>query len=260
MRPRDRTHSKDVILYGIHPVTETIRAGKRKVRTIFLARESSASTELKDMMGVLGCHVSVLGDQELTRICGSPHHQGVAAEVDPYPYCVFEHVLDGTADTASCIILLDHLQDPFNLGSIIRSAECLGAAGIVLTKDNSCAVTAAVEKTSAGATAYLPISRVVNMVRAIREIKNAGFWVYGMDSTAPHSLYSSKLAHKVAFVMGGEGTGLRRLVREQCDITLSIPMCGQISSLNVSHTAAIALSEFEKSVSRTRRHSSAKEL
>lgn len=246
MTPRDRKHPKSVILYGTHPVTETIRAGKRTVRAVFLARDTTTCSELRAMVGEVGCQVSVVGPLELNRICGSPNHQGVAAEVDPYPYCALEELLAGEAVATSCMVLLDQVQDPFNLGSIVRSAECLGAAAIVITKNNSCAVTAAVEKTSAGATAHMRISRVVNMARAIKEIKRAGFWVYGMDSKAALDIYSSKLPHKVAFVVGGEGTGLRRLVREECDMTVSIPMCGRISSLNVSHAAAIALSEFRK--------------
>ncbi len=248
MTLRDRTNSKRVILYGIHPVMETIKAGKRNVHTIFFGRQTSGPVELRDMVGKLGCRVLVVNPRELDRICGSPNHQGVAAEVDPYPYRALEDILGNEVGVACCLILLDQVQDPFNLGSIIRSAECLGAAAIVITKNNSCSVTAAVEKTSAGATAHTCISRVVNMVRAIHEIKEAGFWVYGMDSSAAHNLYSLKLPQKVAFALGGEGTGLRRLIREQCDMTVSIPMCGRISSLNVSQAAAIALSEFRKNL------------
>lgn len=248
MTSRNRTQSKCVVIYGIHPVTETIRAGEREVHAIFLARETSISPELRDMVRVLGCPLKVVGNHELTRICGSPNHQGIAAEVNPYLYWDLRAVLKRTSGVASCVLVLDRVQDPFNLGSIIRSAECLGATGIVITKNNTCSVTAAVEKTSAGATAYIPISRVVNLVRAIHDIKNAGFWVYGMDSKGTHDIYSLKLADKVAFVMGGEGTGLRRLIREQCDLIVSIPMYGKISSLNVSHAAAVTLSEFRKNI------------
>ena len=248
MTSKDRANSKRVILYGVHPITETVAAGKRKIRAIFLAREDAVSAELRRMISVGGGQVITVGTHELTRLCGSPNHQGLAAEVDPYPYSDLQDILGVETGAAACILALDQVQDPFNLGSIIRSAECLGAAGIALTKNNSCAVTPAVEKTSAGATAHIRIARVVNMARAIDEMKAAGFWVYGMDSKGAQNLYSLKLADKAAFVLGGEGSGLRRLVREQCDMTISIPMQGRISSLNVSHAAAIALSEFGKRV------------
>ncbi|MGC9028782.1 MAG: 23S rRNA (guanosine(2251)-2'-O)-methyltransferase RlmB [Desulfomonilaceae bacterium] len=248
MISKDRANSKRVILYGVHPVTETLVAGKRRVHAIFFAREDAVFAELRRIISLGGGHAATIGTHELTRLCGSPHHQGVAAEVDPYPYCDLQDIIGVDTGVAACILALDQVQDPFNLGSIIRSAECLGAAGIVLTKNNSCAVTPAVEKTSAGATAHMRIARVVNMARAMDEIKSAGFWVYGMDSRAAGNLYSLNLADKAAFVMGGEGSGLRRLVRERCDMTVSIPMQGRISSLNVSHAAAIALSEFQKRV------------
>ncbi len=246
MTSRNSATPKRVILYGIHPVTETVRAGKRKVYAIFLAREDCVSADFRRIIDVGGGSIVVVGNHELTRLCESPNHQGVAAEVAPYPYCDLQDILEAETGAAACILALDQVQDPYNLGSIIRSAECLGAAGIVLTKNNSCAVTPTVEKTSAGATAHMRIARVVNMARAIDEMKTAGFWVYGMDAKAAHNLYSLKFGDKAAFVMGGEGAGLRRLVREQCDMTISIPLHGMISSLNVSHAAAIALSEFRQ--------------
>jgi 23S rRNA (guanosine2251-2'-O)-methyltransferase len=142
--------------------------------------------------------------------------------------------------------MLDQIQDPFNVGSILRTAECLGAMGVAITKNSTCGVTPAVEKTSAGASAHIPVARVINLTNAIEHAKKAGFWVYGLDANATTNLYSADLAPLSAFVLGGEGSGLRRLVREHCDEILSVPIYGKVTSLNISHTAAIALSEYRR--------------
>lgn len=183
---------------------------------------------------------------ELVRLSGSPNHQGIVACADPYPYTDLTEILESISRSSECLIMLDQIQDPFNVGSIIRTSECLGAMGVVITKNNTCGVTPAVEKTSAGATAHISVARVVNLTNAIERAKNAGFWVYGMDANGTTDIYSVDLAPLSAFVLGGEGSGIRRLVREHCDDILSVPIYGKVASLNVSHTAAIALSEYRR--------------
>ena len=161
----------------------------------------------------------------------------------PFPYVEFSEVLSASADQQGPVLILDEIQDPANLGSILRSGECLGVTAVILSKDRSVAVTPAVEKTSAGAAAHVPLARVVNLARAMEGLKESGYWIYATDSTAKAVCFATDLTGRVAFVLGSEGKGIRRLVREKCDVALSIPMAGKVGSLNVSQTAAILLAE-----------------
>jgi 23S rRNA (guanosine2251-2'-O)-methyltransferase len=181
-----------------------------------------------------------LDDRELTRLAGSPDHQGVVAEVDPYAYADPGGLL--AADDA-LVVALDEVQDPRNLGAICRSAEAAGAAGVAIPSRRAAQVTAAACKASAGAVEHLAVARVGNLVRWLESAKADGAWVYGADPRASTPYTDADLGGKSVIVLGGEGGGLRRLVAERCDGTIAIPLVGRVESLNVATAAAVLLFE-----------------
>jgi 23S rRNA (guanosine2251-2'-O)-methyltransferase len=203
------------VVYGRRPVAEAQR-GRRQVHRVW-TRDG-------------------LDDGELTRLAGSPDHQGVVAEVDPYPYADPGSLLG--ADDA-LVLALDGVQDPRNLGAICRSAEAAGASGVMIPTRRSAAITAAACKASAGAVEHLPVARAPNLERWLAGTKNDGAWVYGADAEAPTAYTDADLSGRVVLVLGGEGKGLRRLVSERCDMLVSIPLGGRVGSLNVSAAATI---------------------
>jgi 23S rRNA (guanosine2251-2'-O)-methyltransferase len=213
------------------------------MQEVYLAREPLPQWNLPSVLEAAEIPLKRVSPNELLSIAGSPNHQGFAAQVGPFPYVEFSEVLSASADQQGPVLILDEIQDPANLGSILRSGECLGVTAVILSKDRSVAVTPAVEKTSAGAAAHVPLARVVNLARAMDGLKESGYWIYATDSTAKAVCFATDLTGRVALVLGSEGKGIRRLVREKCDVELSIPMAGKVGSLNVSQTAAILLAE-----------------
>ncbi len=207
------------VVYGRRPVAEA-RRGRRRVHRVW-SRDD-------------------LDDARLERLAGSPDHQGVVAEVDPYPYADAGSLL--SAEDA-LVLVLDGVQDPRNLGAICRSAEAAGAAGVVIPTRRAAGITAAACKASAGAVEHLPVARIANLERWLARAKDDGAWVYGADASAPDAYTAADLTGKVVLVLGGEGKGLRRLVAERCDVVVSIPLAGEIASLNVSAAASILLFE-----------------
>jgi 23S rRNA (guanosine2251-2'-O)-methyltransferase len=210
---------KREFVYGRRAVAEAKR-GRRGVRRVWTATEMAAS--------------------ELTRLAGSPDHQGVVAEVDPYPYVDPESLLDRQD---ALVVALDQVQDPRNLGAVCRSAEAAGAAGVVIPSRRSAAVTTVACKASAGAVEHLPVARVSNLADWLTRAKDSGAWVYGAAQGAPTPYVSADLSGKMVLVLGSEGRGLRRRVSETCDLLISIPVRGRVGSLNVSAAAAVLLFE-----------------
>jgi len=196
------------------------KRGRRRVRRVWASPEVPAS--------------------ELTRLAGSPDHQGVVAEVDPYPYADPDTLLDRPD---ALVVALDQVQDPRNLGAVCRSAEAVQAAGLVIPSRRSAAVTAAACKASAGAVEHLPVARVTNLADWLARAKESGAWVYGADVSAAAPYARADLSGKVVLVLGSEGRGLRRRVSESCDLLISIPVRGRVASLNVSAAAAVLLFE-----------------
>jgi 23S rRNA (guanosine2251-2'-O)-methyltransferase len=207
------------VVYGRRPVAEAER-GRRAVHRVWRAPQTDAD--------------------ELTRIAGSPDHQGIVAEVDPYPYVDADQLL---AEPASLIVALDQVQDPHNLGAVARSAEVAGATGLVIPGRRAASVTAAAAKASAGAVEHLPIARISSLAEWLARAKDAGAWIYGADASAKTFYADADLTGKVVLVLGSEGAGLRRLVAERCDVLVSIPVRGRVDSLNVSASAAVLLFE-----------------
>ncbi len=227
----------------MHPVLETLRAGKRPVEEVFLARGPAIPSELKAGLSDSALTVTHVSADDIRSLIGTSRHQGVAARVGPFSYTDFDRILEDSVRGTGPLVVLDEVQDPVNIGSILRSAECLGAQGVILTKDRAAPVSPVAEKASAGASAHVPVARVVNLVRCIGQLKEIGFWIYGADSGGGESCFSLNLTGKIALVLGSEGKGLRRLVREACDLAVCIPMVGSIQSLNVAQAAAILLAE-----------------
>lgn len=207
------------IVYGKRPVAEAKR-GRRRVRRIWTEDE--------------------VGADELTRIAGSPDHQGIVAEVDPFPYADADALLE---QPESLLVVLDQIQDPHNLGAVCRSAEAAGAAGVVIPERRAAAVTPAVAKASAGAVEHLPIARVRNLADWLARAKEAGAWIYGAEANAEAPYSQTDLTGKTVLVLGSEGKGLRPRVAAACDLLISIPLRGRVASLNVSAAAAALLFE-----------------
>ncbi|MEW6532800.1 MAG: 23S rRNA (guanosine(2251)-2'-O)-methyltransferase RlmB [Thermodesulfobacteriota bacterium] len=243
MKRRKGTAPDKPVLYGVHPVVETIRAGRRAIEKIYLAREIGGGSQLAEELEGIQFPVVHVDAGALSDLAGTLHHQGVAARVGPFPYVELTEIIERAARDSSVVLLLDQIQDPANLGAILRVGECLGAAGVVVAKDRSVHVTPAVEKAAAGASAILPVARVTNLVRAIEQIKEEGFWTYAADAHKGESCYSMDFSNRIAVVLGSEGKGLRRLVKERCDGTFRIPLRGRIDSLSVSQAATVILSE-----------------
>ncbi len=207
------------VIYGKRPIAEAER-GRRRVLRVWRSGEVS--------------------DEELERLCGSPDHQGVVAEVEPYPYAGSTELLRGEN---GLLIALDQVQDPRNLGAVARSAEAAGAAGLVIPERRSAAVTAVACKASAGAVEHLPIAHVRNLADWLGEAKQAGFWIWGADADAAQAPWQVDLSGPTVLVLGGEGKGLRPRVASACDGLVALPQRGQIESLNVSAAATALLFE-----------------
>jgi 23S rRNA (guanosine2251-2'-O)-methyltransferase len=234
----------DEIVYGINAVTEALR-GERKSFELFIAgspddRRLARIVQLANERGVA---VRSRQKPDITRLAGSDHHQGVALRVEPFPYSDLEDIIAATAAEDALVLLLDSIQDPANLGSLVRSAACAGASGIVITKDRSVGVTPSVERVSAGAVETLPIARVTNLAQTLERLKEAGFWIYGLSDEASATIFRQKFSGKIALLVGNEGEGIRPLVRKGCDVILSIPLHGGVSSLNAAVAGSIALFE-----------------
>jgi 23S rRNA (guanosine2251-2'-O)-methyltransferase len=215
------------IIYGKQPVQEAER-GKRQVHRVWRTPETDAL--------------------ELERLCGSPDHQGVVAEVDSYPYGDPRGLL---RREDALLIALDQVQDPRNLGAVCRSAEFAGATGVVVPERRSAAVTAATCKASAGAVEHLQVAHVRNLADWLAEAKAAGFWIWGADAEAKSSAWNVDLKGPTVLVLGGEGKGIRPRVANACDGLISLPRRGEVDSLNVSAAATALLFEAVRQRGRT---------
>jgi 23S rRNA (guanosine2251-2'-O)-methyltransferase len=238
---------------GVNPVLEAVRARGSSFVRIYLARGRGgpAIDQLIALARSAGIKVTRVERQRLDRLYSARSHQGIVAEVGPFPYTSLEQILESVEADPALMLVLDGIQDPMNLGALLRSAEAAGAGGVVLSRDRACPVTATVIKASAGAAEHLPVARVVNLGRAVELIKQRGFWMVGAHPGAERSLFDLNLNMKVGLVLGGEGRGLRRLIREKCDILGSIPLRGRTASLNASAAGAVAMFEFVRQTRKT---------
>lgn len=234
------------VIGGINPTLEALRARGRAFQRIYLARgrSGSALAELLSLARTHGVKVERVDRSRLDRLYGRPGHQGVVAQVGPYLYFSFRDIIERTKGPQALVLILDGIQDPMNLGSLLRSAEAAGVGGVIMPRERAAPMSAAAVKASAGAAEHIPVARVVNLVRAMEELKGEGFWIMGTEAQAAAGLYDQDLDLKLGLVVGGEGKGIRRLVREKCDLLVSIPLQGRIASLNAAVAGALAMFEF----------------
>lgn len=230
-------------IYGAHAVLETLRSGNREVFEIFFSRVSENNLDLQEIQKLATVEIQSASDDRLQSLCATKRHQGVVAKVSSFPYRELSDIISQNLESNMPIMALDGVQDTGNLGNIIRACECLGAAGVIMPSDRSVGITPYVEKASSGATAYLPVARVKNLTRSLKELKSKGYWIYGAESKGRESLFNLSFPEKAVFVLGSEEKGIRRLIREQCDMSFHIPMRGAIDALNVSQACVVILSE-----------------
>lgn len=233
-----------MLLYGRNPVLEAIADGR--VAEVLVARgvEESFIRELKE----LDVLVRFTSRIEMDQMVGTTQHQGVVAEVEDLKWASVDDIFDRAEARGEplLIVLLDGITDPRNFGAIIRSAEVLGAHGVVVEERRSAPLSPVVAKTAAGAVAYLPVAQTKNLPRFIDSLKEDNVWVYGAAGEAAQDIGRTDFSGKLALVIGAEGEGLRRLVREKCDVLVKIPTSGRVQSLNASVAAGILLYEATK--------------
>ena len=235
----------DLTVVGRNAVVELLKGG-RQVECVYICDDTPARgqpiSRIVAMAKDAGVPVKKVDAKKLDNLSNGLSHQGVVARAAAYQYSTLSDIFAKAGDEAPFIIIADAIEDPHNLGAIIRTAEAAGAHGIVIPKRGSVGLTAIVGRTSAGAVEHLPVARVTNLVSAIKELKERGVWVYGADMNGAR-WETVDLTGPLALVIGSEGFGISRLVRENCDGILSLPMCGKINSLNASVAAGILMYE-----------------
>ena len=234
------------IIIGRNPVTEALKAGREVDKLLVTSREGSM-IKILALAKEQGIPVMYVEKAAIDRIAQGKTHQGVAAYVSPYAYSTVDDILANAAEKGEdpFIVILDGLEDPHNLGAIMRTAECAGAHGIIIPKRHSCGLTETVAKASAGAIEYMPVAKVTNVAQTVDELKERGIWVAACDMGGS-DYYRTDMSGKIAVVIGSEGFGVSKLVREKCDFVVSMPMVGKITSLNASNAAAVVIYEVRK--------------
>ncbi|MBE6825698.1 MAG: 23S rRNA (guanosine(2251)-2'-O)-methyltransferase RlmB [Ruminococcus sp.] len=241
-RNENTTPEKENMIIGRNPVREALLSGQ-PIDTVYVSGGAGLH-ELREMAQQAGAVVKTVSDQKLSQMAGGGVHQGVVAFGACASYVSVEDLLAAAEQKgkAPFIIICDEIEDPHNLGAIIRTAEAAGADGIIIPKRRSAMLTPTVHKTSAGAASWLPVARVPNLAAAIDMLKKAGVWIYGTDMHG--SMYTeTNFDGAVALVIGSEGFGMSRLIKEKCDFLVKLPMLGKITSLNASVAAGIFMYE-----------------
>lgn len=236
----------DDVLVGRNAVTEALKAG-RGINKILLAsgdREGSV-TEIAALAKERGIVVQYVERAKIEALSGGHRHQGVLAYVAPVPYAELDDILKAAAEKGEepFLVLLDELEDPHNLGALLRTADATGVHGILIPKRRSVSLNATVAKTSAGAVEYVPVARIGNIVQTLKALKEKGFWVAGADMDGEKAYYEANLTGPLVLVVGSEGKGMSRLTKEACDFIVSMPMVGRINSLNASVAGSILMYE-----------------
>ncbi|WP_240548463.1 23S rRNA (guanosine(2251)-2'-O)-methyltransferase RlmB [Paenibacillus lignilyticus] len=232
---------------GKHPVMEALRSG-REINKIWVAEQAQkAAQPIMLEAKKAGLVVQIVDKRKLDQMVEGVPHQGVVAQAAAYRYYEIDELLARAKESGELpfFLLLDEIEDPHNLGSILRTAECTGVHGVIIPKRRSASLTATVSKTSAGAVEYMPVARITNMAQTIDKLKEAGVWVAGADVGAKQDVYSSstKFDMPLAIVIGNEAKGIGRLIREKCDFLIKLPMNGQLNSLNASVAAGVLMYE-----------------
>jgi len=244
------------VLFGINPVIEALKAGSRSFDyvAVMAGRRDARAQLIFETARDAGVPVRQVSRDQLERLAGTHSHQGVVAVTSEKQYSDIDTVLDNKRGQHNFLIVLDGVEDPHNLGAIIRTADGAGADGVVIPERRAVGVTGTVLKASAGAAEHLPIARVTNINRTLEDLKERNIWTIGLDERAKQTYDEIDYNMDCALVLGAEGGGLHEMVRKKCDFLISIPMEGQVSSLNVSVAAGVVMYE----VLRQRRHPKSK--
>lgn len=238
---------KTEILYGIHPVEEALKAGRRTFTEIYITKDRAPNrlTDVTEAAARLKIPMRAITASRLSELAGSEAHQGIGAKVGEYPIEALESIIESCNERPfPCfLLLLDGIVDPQNMGALVRTALCAGIDAVVFPKDRSASPLPSVSKASAGAMEHLKMAMVTNLSATIGELKHSGFWIAGLDRSADRSIYQLDLTGPVAIVIGGEEKGIRPLVKQQCDFLASIPQRTGFNSLNASVAGAVVMYE-----------------
>lgn len=235
------------ILYGRHAVHEALRAGRRRFYTLNLmagVQETGLILELQQLAAQAGCRVARVDKDQFNRRLPDVNHQGVALEVGPYPYVTLESCVQSAqrGQEPPLLLMLDHLEDPQNLGTLLRTAEAMAVHGVIIPERRAAGITPAVSNASAGAVEHVPVVAVTNLAQTQEALKRQGLWIVGLDDRPEaQTLADSDLSGPLVLVVGSEHKGLSRLVREKCDWLVRIPMLGQVASLNAAVAGSVVL-------------------
>lgn len=232
------------LIYGKNPVKEAILGGTT-INKIYVQATTKELYDIIQLAKEKGIVVTESDKNKLDTMVEGKNSQGIVASVTDFVYASIDDILAVAEERgqAPFIVVLDKIEDPHNLGAIIRTCECMGVNGILIQKRNACQVTDTVEKVAAGACTYVKVARVTNITESIRYLKEKNIWVYGLDMLGNSTLYETDFSGAVALVVGNEGEGISRLVKENCDMIVNIPMTGKINSLNASVSTAISIYE-----------------
>lgn len=234
------------LIWGIHAVHEKLKNNPELVKKILVKRGSKGKARevIINLARLRSVSVQFKKEEVLEHVVGHCHHQGIVAYIQSVPYKTLEDILSYSSPTAyGLILVLDGIVDPQNLGSLIRSGYAAGIQGVVIPKDRAAPVTGIAEKVASGALTYVPVASVTNIVRSLNTLKEAGYWIVGAAAEADKTIYQTDFKTNVALVIGSEAKGIRPLVQRHCDLIVSIPMFGEVSSLNAAVAGAVILFE-----------------
>jgi 23S rRNA (guanosine2251-2'-O)-methyltransferase len=238
---------RDDLVYGRHSVRATL-AGDRTPQRIWVTAKVRHDPRFADLLGTAKAQGAVIDEVSVGRLnqmTQGANHQGIVAQISPYEYWDITQLIIHAANISEqpVIIVADGINDPHNLGAIIRTAEAIGAQGLVIPQRRAVGITPTVLKVAAGALESFPVARVTNLKRALAELKTSGFWIYGTVATAPQTIMTTDLRGAIALVIGSEGRGLSSVIEQNCDSLVSIPLQGHVPSLNASVATAMVLYE-----------------
>lgn len=232
---------KTEIIYGIHPVFEALKAGRRKIEALFASNERK-DARLEPLLLLAQkkrVPIKSIKSSEIKGMADSSSHQGIAAQVSVYPFANLGRI----SSDSPFLLILDSVLDPHNLGALLRSALSVGVDAVICPKDRFAPPSPAVSKVSAGALEHIKMIQVTNLARTIDELKKDGIWIAGLDGAAKLSIYNADFSSSIGLVIGGEEKGIRPLVKKKCDFLLSIPQVGSVSSLNASVAGSVVMYE-----------------
>ncbi len=241
-------NNRDMLIWGIHPILETLKTRPTLITEIFI-QDRSGSGRLQEIVALASTHGIPVSRPARLPVPAGPepvNHQGVLASLKSFPACKLEDLIDVPETSEPTLVALDSIQDPHNLGAIIRSAAGAGATGVIIPKDRSAPLSGAAAKVAAGALNRIRICRVTNLADSLRQLKEAGYWIFGAEGGSGQSLFRTDLRGKICLVIGSEGKGLRPLVRKHCDFLLDIPLAAGVESLNASVAAGVIMFEIAR--------------